>query len=174
MAPVASGLAVVTAIIFAAAALTKLQSLSRFRDELSDYELLPTWLIGPSAAVIPLLELGSAAIAIYPPTRLIGSAALLALLLLFSVAIGVNLRRGRTDVRCACFGENSQTLDWVLLLRNGLLGLSLLSALIVPASTTELLTVAGALAAVTGLALGWLVIEAARGVEITKAEGIKL
>jgi hypothetical protein len=54
------------------------------------------------------------------------------LLLLFALAMGINLRRGRRHIDCGCF-QNAlkQTLSWALVMRNVVLallaGLALLS-----------------------------------------------
>lgn len=45
------------------------------------------------------------------------------LLATFTVAVGVNLVRGRTHIACACFGRSSQRLSWRLPLRNGMLAM---------------------------------------------------
>ena len=59
-----------------------------------------------------------------------------ALLLLFAVAMAINIRRGRRHIDCGCFQSTlKQTLSWTLVARN--LGLAaMLLGTLVPASAT--------------------------------------
>jgi hypothetical protein len=154
--------------VFVAAAATKLLAIARFRDELADYELLPGPLIGLASVVLPLSELGAAGATFALSTRVAGSIALVVLLAVFSAAIGINLGQGHKKIRCACFGESSQTLSWVSLFRNGMLAVALLPAILLPAQTTQFLTFAGGIGALICGCLCWLLLEAARGVESIK------
>lgn len=156
------------ASLFAFAATTKILAIRLFRNELADYELLPSWLIAPVAVALPLAELAAAAAAFVPSTRIAGSFALLLLLCVFSIAIGINLGRGRTQIRCACFGEESQTLSWVSLFRNGMIVIPLLLAILLHAPTIHFVTAAGSVGALLYVTLGWLLLEAARHAEIVR------
>jgi peroxiredoxin len=81
----------------------------------------PERLAGLVGLILPLAELTVAGLLLVPGTVLAGEAGALALLLLFSVAIGIALARGRAP-DCHCFGQlHSAPASWRTLGRNGLL-----------------------------------------------------
>ena len=165
MLDIASALSVLVAATFVVAAATKLRSLDGFRSELADYQLLPSWSTMPIAVVIPCVEVAAAIFALLPATRPVGALGLFVLLMIFCVAIAVNLHRGRREISCACFGAKSRTLSWVLLFRNGLLALPLLVTAILAAAPEPFLTLAGAIGAAVGAVLALLALEMAKLVD---------
>jgi len=128
------------ALLLAAAAWHKLADQARFRGILGAYQVLPELAVAPVAALIPALEAALAAawaLAWNLPATGLATAVLLAV---YSLAIALNLRRGRTFIDCGCgFGAaGGQQLSGRLLWRNGaLIALSLSAAL--PAAGRELL-----------------------------------
>jgi peroxiredoxin/uncharacterized membrane protein YphA (DoxX/SURF4 family) len=114
------GARVVVAGIFLAAALAKLADRGGSRQAVADFGV-PGRLVGPTAIGVPLVELAVAVALIPAATAWWGALAALALLLLFSAAIGVNLARGRKP-DCHCFGQlHSAPVGWPTLARNGVL-----------------------------------------------------
>jgi hypothetical protein len=69
--------------------------------------------------------------------------------LLFAVAMGINLRRGRRHIDCGCFQSAlKQTLSWTLVVRNVVMALLLGLAVLVAGGS------AGLLATIDGLLAG--------------------
>jgi len=128
------------ALLLAAAAWHKLAAQARFRGILGAYQVLPELAVAPVAALIPALEAALAAawaLAWNLPATALATAALLAV---YSLAIALNLRRGRTFIDCGCgFGAaGGQQLSGCLLWRNGaLIALALSAAL--PSAGRDLL-----------------------------------
>ena len=125
-------LSVAFALLLGAAALHKLTQFREFRQVLSEYQLLPATLVGPAAIAIVgtevLLASGWAFRVWLPYVGLASSA----LLLVYAVAIGVNLRRGRVFIDCGCaFGRTAgETISAGMVIRNVLLaGVSIASLL---------------------------------------------
>jgi uncharacterized membrane protein YphA (DoxX/SURF4 family) len=121
------------ALVYLAAAFGKMRHWTAFQGVISNYRLLPGFLAAPVAYALPPVEalLGAALLlGLAFPWPEAGAAALL---LLFAVAMGINIRRGRRHIDCGCFQSAlKQTLSWTLVVRNVvmalLLGLAMLSA----------------------------------------------
>jgi hypothetical protein len=108
----------VLALLFAAAAWHKVSDHARFASTLEAYQLLPTWLGKGVAKGLPMLEIAIAVSFLSPVYRLvaIGGAVLL---VVYSVAIAINLARGRRYIDCGCFGRAARVpLSETLLVRN--------------------------------------------------------
>lgn len=126
-------LALSLAVLFAAAGLEKLRAFGEWPQLLENYDLLPAGLARPVALALPLAELATAfGLAVGSADVLSAAAALgggalghgalggaavagaaletaaalaaAALLLVFALAIAVNVRRGRTSIDCGCLG----------------------------------------------------------------------
>jgi hypothetical protein len=155
------GAAILIAAVMASAAVFKLVRLGAFRSELEDYDLLPTALIPLSAVLIPALELLSAVLILMPSMRVWGALLTVLLLAVFSGALVINLRRGRSSISCACFGRSSQALGWDLVIRNVLLiGAAILVGAAAPRENITSFAAAVVVAEATLLAL--MVIAAVR------------
>ena len=119
------------AVIFGAAALSKLKDVAVFRGVVEQYDLLPHALVTPFAYALPVVELAAALGLVLPATRAPAAALLILLLLAFAAAMAINLMRGRSDIDCGCFiGVQRQRISWTLVLRNLVLagfGLTLLA-----------------------------------------------
>jgi hypothetical protein len=152
--------AVAVAAVFLSAAAMKLRRIRSFADEVRDYGLLPQRSVPVVAPAVAVAECAAAIALLLPPTHEIGLLALLFLLGTFSGAIAINLRRGRTEIACACFGRSSQTLSWALVLRNGLLMLPLAAHLPADAAALNSVTMAGGAAALPAAALVAVLVEA--------------
>jgi hypothetical protein len=89
-------------LVFARALLHKLGGFAEFVGTVRDYRLVP-W---PSAVAV-VLSVAEAAVVIgllLPATRQTAAAAGAALFAGYALAIGINLRRGRTTIDCGCGG----------------------------------------------------------------------
>ncbi len=107
-------------LVFLAACLPKIIQPAEFAVAIYRYQLLPHSLINVLAVFLPWLELVCAASLCFIP-RLRRSALILVMLMLvvFTVAISINLYRG-IDIACGCFSVNAAKghLGWWSLLRN--------------------------------------------------------
>lgn len=117
--PAAGALAMT--ILFTAAAAHKLAAPAGFHAAVGEYRLLPPGLVGAAAVVIPWLEFAVAAAALAAPflgQRLLAPAA--GMLLLYALAMAVNLVRGRRDIGCGCaaFGAPDAAIGWPMVARN--------------------------------------------------------
>lgn len=135
------------ALLLGSAAWHKLRDLGAFRAALAGYRLLPEPLIGVAAVLLVAAELATAGALLVSSSGGFAAAALLAL---YSLAIAVNLARGRREIDCGCFGPAArQPLSTALVVRNAaLVALALACAL--PAAPRALvwidaLTVAAAI-----------------------------
>ena len=109
----------VLAGLFAIAVIHKLMAPAAFVGTLQSYRLVPESLLVPAAWGVIGAEL-IAALALLANSRA-GSFLALALLLLYSFAISINLVRGRRDIDCGCAGPYvRQTLSYWLVARNAL------------------------------------------------------
>lgn len=136
-------------LLFASAAAHKLRDRSAFAGVLHAYRLVPAALVPAVAMAVAVLELLVAA-ALAGGHRL-GPAGALALLGLYSLALAVNLARGRRTIDCGCgaLGARQPISEW-LLVRNALLA-GAAAALLPPLGARPLawvdwLTVAGGVA----------------------------
>jgi hypothetical protein len=120
------------------AARHKLVILQQFRAVLADYRVLPVPLVTPVAWTVPAIELliGSSwllACAGYLPVTVAALATTL-LLALYTLAMAINLLRGRRHISCGCglasSATDGQLLSWWLIARNGvLIGVALAAGL---------------------------------------------
>jgi uncharacterized membrane protein YphA (DoxX/SURF4 family) len=149
------------AVLFAAAARHKLRGLPAFRATLEEYQVLPRPAVGPVANALPVVEaLVAVALVVGSPTAL-GPGCALSLLFLYTLAITINLLRGRHWIDCGCLGRhNSRPLGPRLVARNALLmSVSVVAGL--PPSGRELLwidwvTIVGSVGTVV---LSWMAVE---------------
>jgi uncharacterized membrane protein YphA (DoxX/SURF4 family) len=107
------------ASVFVRAVYAKLRFPSLFTDAVRGYELVPARLTGAFAAALLAIECLIAPALLIP--RIAPLAAWVAgfVLALYSLAIGINLARGRRDIDCGCAGPLArQTLHEMLIVRN--------------------------------------------------------
>ena len=110
------------------AAFTKLADREAFRTAVSEYRVLPNALERPFAASLPFVELTLGALLLAGLGTVIAASLAVPVFLSFSMAIGVNMMRGR-DLDCHCFGSvQSEPIGWPAIIRSSAL---LVAALIV-------------------------------------------
>jgi hypothetical protein len=114
-------------VVFLSASIPKLFAAREFRRALTNYRLLPVWLVAPVATWLPRFELVIAAALLGGVAMTITAAIAGFALLAFSVAVGVNLARGRI-IECGCFGGPSpRRITWRLALRDAVLAAAALA-----------------------------------------------
>lgn len=106
------------AFVLLGASVPKLLARADFRAALANYRILPDRLVAPVAQWLPRIELAAAA-ALFAGVYVTAVAlAVATLLLVFAVAVGVNLVRGR-QIDCGCSGFTAQrTISWPAVARN--------------------------------------------------------
>lgn len=108
--------------LFAASAAHKLRDLSAFAASVRTYELLPDALVTPVAGTLSIVEVLVCGALLLPGARVLSSVGAVALLGVYTIAVVVNLVRGRRDIDCGCFGPaHRQSLSEWLVVRNVLL-----------------------------------------------------
>lgn len=113
------------AIVLLSGGWQKLRNFDTFAMALEQYRLLPASLAPAAAGAVLAAELAAGMLLLPIATRATGAALALLVLVLVTAAVALNLLRGRRAIDCGCGGpEGSQHLSWALVLRNGLLGLS--------------------------------------------------
>jgi|GEM_PF-2232020 uncharacterized membrane protein YphA (DoxX/SURF4 family) len=141
-------------IILLTSGLGKLRDLRGFTAGIRAYDLIPAPWTVPIAVLLPALECLLALMLLADVALPIGALASAGLLLAFSAAVAINLRRGRR-IACHCHGLlDSQLISWGLLARNALL--LMLCGLLIGRNTgvnSAALTLAEML--ITGLLVGW-------------------
>ena len=109
---------VLLALVFAVAGVAKLADREGSRQTIVNFGL-PASLAAPLGILLPLAELAVAAALVPATTAWWGAVGALVLLLLFAVAIGANLARGRKP-NCRCFGQvHSAPAGWSTLAQRG-------------------------------------------------------
>ncbi len=107
------------ACVFLVAAAAKLADRAGFGKALNDFGI-PARIARPLRFLTPLAEAATAVLLIPGGTARWGAVGALGLLVVFSIAIGVNLTRGRKP-DCHCFGQlHSSPAGWTAIARNGL------------------------------------------------------
>ena len=103
-------------LLFAGAAVHKLRAIGEFSQTLAQYQLLPDGLIRIAGPVFGLMELAICLGLPWPALRPVAAPAGAVLLLLYSVAITINLVRGRRDLDCGCggFGRRTPIGPWMV------------------------------------------------------------
>lgn len=123
----ATAIQVGTGLIFAIAALGKMQGWHEFKGTLGAYEILPEWLVTPAAMMLVPAELLTALALIAGWSTPAFSILAAAMLVVFAAAMAINLVRGRTSIDCGCFQSSKQTIEWRLVVRNVVCAVALLA-----------------------------------------------
>lgn len=129
-------------LILLSVGVSKLAHPQRFRRAIQDYQLLPAT-VDSRLAFSALLAYGLPIIEILTGVGLISGFLLIPVTVLaailmigFSVAMGINLARGRRDLSCHCGGAiGDHRISWWLVGRNGVLLVGLLLLLFTPVDT---------------------------------------
>lgn len=143
----------------------KLRAPEAFRRALAGYELLPAFCLPVAARLLPLLEIALGAALLLPATRPAAAALACALFLLYALAMGVNLLRGRRGMDCGCsFGARAAGLSAFMPLRNLLFALAAALAAAPPVRAPQLADYTGAVCAAAAF---WLIALAAETAQST-------
>ena len=96
----------------------KIHNINGFRNGVSNYQILPSSLIPFATFVIPVSEILLGILIFTGIGRGLPAYSTSILLLIFIIAISINLRKGR-DIACACSGvSEKQRISWGLVARN--------------------------------------------------------
>ena len=109
-------------LLFGAAAAHKLRAVGEFSQTLAQYRLLPAGFSRIASPALGLMELAICLGLPWPAVRPTAATAGAVLLLLYSVAITINLARGRRDLDCGCggFGRRTPIGPWMVVRNLGL------------------------------------------------------
>ena len=103
------------------AAVTKLTDRAAFQAAVAEYQLLPHALERPFAFLLPIVELTLGVLLLAGLGTAAAAWVAVPVFMSFSIAIGVNMARGR-DVDCHCFGSvQSEPIGWPALMRSSAL-----------------------------------------------------
>tara|TARA_R110002050_G_scaffold57423_5_gene129207 strand:- start:124639 stop:125187 length:549 start_codon:yes stop_codon:yes gene_type:complete len=89
-------------LVLAVAAISKLRSPDEFQGVVDNYRLLPSFLVAPVARLLPLVELACAVALMVPPAREMAAWVAVGLFVMFTMALAINVGRGRTHIDCGC------------------------------------------------------------------------
>lgn len=136
-------------LLLCSVGVSKLAHPAHFRRGIQDYHLIPSVLdsrMALSTLVVYSLPVAEivAGLGLISGFFLIPATALATLLMIvFSLAMGINLARGRTDLSCHCAGAlGDHRISWWLLGRNGMLIIGLLFLFVTPADMFTVATLA--------------------------------
>ena len=119
------------ALVFLQAGVSKLLSRDEFQGIVANYRLLPAGLVAPFSLLLPFAELAAGLGILTMATRAPAAVLAATLLLLFGLAMAINLARGRRDIDCGCFKSAlKQTISGWLIVRNLLLAAAALALLL--------------------------------------------
>jgi uncharacterized membrane protein YphA (DoxX/SURF4 family) len=122
-----TALRLLLALVFIVAGAAKVRRPRLFSRQVAAYHLLPATLVQPVAYTLPWLELLLGFALLIGLEVQVSSGLGAILMLVFSLAIGINLARGRQEMDCGCFGSgHSEKISLKLLGRDLLFLLSLL------------------------------------------------
>ena len=91
-------------LVLLVSALGKLGDVAWFAQQVHNYRLLPGWAENALAIVLPWVELTAGLALVVGPRAPAGARIALALMVVFTVAVGLAWARG-LDFRCGCFGK---------------------------------------------------------------------
>jgi hypothetical protein len=129
---IALAVRILVALVFLTAAFGKLRHRLVFQGVVANYRLLPDIAVSAFALLLPLVEAVVAAGLLFTSSSWPAVSAA-ALLILFAVAMAINILRGRRHVDCGCFQSAlKQTLSWILVTRNAVLAVLLAVPATVP------------------------------------------
>ena len=109
-------------VVLISGAWQKLWEHEEFAATLENYRLLPASLVNGMAWLLPLVEGMAGVMLLFAATRPPAAWLALALLLLVTAAVTINLARGDADIECGCGGLagaiGEQRISWGLVARN--------------------------------------------------------
>src|SRR5712691_11012406 len=102
VASTAAGIAdTICAVVLLVAGALKLGRLSVFGQQVAAYQIVPERLARVAGYVLPPAEMALGISMLFVPRLAVAA---VVLFVLFALAVGVNILRGRTELRCGCFG----------------------------------------------------------------------
>lgn len=110
-------IAICCSLLFVTAGLHKLADLPSHRAQMADYRVLPQALLAPVSQVLPWVELAVGFGWLVPVSRTAAASVAAFLLLVYALAMAVNLARGRHHVSCGCgttTGGDSLISPWLV------------------------------------------------------------
>jgi hypothetical protein len=132
-------LALLIALIFAGAAITKLTAWSELPGIVQNFRVLPRALVIPVALLLPLLEAAIAPSILIKETRPVSALSAAVLFTIFGAALAVNYFRGRRHIDCGCFRSDlKQPISIAVIVRNVFLAVCAL--LLLPAGGSAALS----------------------------------
>lgn len=103
--------------LFIYASMYKINYTSEFAEAIAGYQILPYWAVNISAVVLPWVEL-ICGILLIAGVRCRSAATIIGgLLIVFTIAILVNLLRG-ASIPCGCFHAIGEKISWLMFLRD--------------------------------------------------------
>jgi hypothetical protein len=99
------------ALVFFRSAALKLVDRTGFQNAVANYQLLPTRFVPYASTSVPILELAGGGLLVVGLETRVVSLSLAALLLIFALAVIVNLLRGR-EISCGCSGVAEVKISW--------------------------------------------------------------
>lgn len=144
----------VLAALFLSAGIPKLRDQDLFATTLASYRILPDQMIFSAATFLPIAEILTG---IFLCLDLkIGALSAVFLLIVFAMAMGINLARGRTDLSCGCMpGAASTHISARSIIVNLLLSLSAVAIIYAPSIASISLKIQAILTGICFYAL-WL------------------
>lgn len=110
---------VLLALIFLPAGWQKLRKPLHYQVVLENYQLLPVSIVPAATFALGLCELVAGLAVFLPLTHAASIIVLAVLLLLYMIAMAVNISRGRAEIDCGCTGPaHQQAISSALLWRN--------------------------------------------------------
>lgn len=115
------GIAASLALLLGLSGLQKIRRFDAFRSVLAQYEVFPSALSTPAAALVVAAELVVPVLCFMSVVAALGLAA--ALLSGYAIGIAINLLRGRTHIDCGCSvtAQTDQRIHWAMVWRNAVL-----------------------------------------------------
>ena len=136
----------VLAVILWLGVIDKLWHFTAFELSVAGYQLLPAVMHRPFAIAFVASELAAGLLLLAPPGRVAGALLALAVLVVATCGVVVNLVRGNTDIDCGCGGLSrfAEGLTWWIVGRNALLaGLAVLVLMFAGAASRDLVWLDG-------------------------------
>ena len=128
------------ALIFLIGFWQKISDIELFEISVDAYALLPQWALKGFTYGIVSLEATASLFLLRKETMQIGAILAIVLLIIVSVAIAINLLRGRNDIGCGCGGiEDEQKISWLLVIRNLIIIVFLMPVFLTTAERTLVL-----------------------------------
>lgn len=104
-------------------------NLREFKQIIYAYNLIPAPLVGMFSYSLPWIEMITGIALLLKVLSPFAEFIAVGLFLIFAIAVGINLLRGRREIPCGCFSGRVEKLSWLIVSRNMMLsGLALLSA----------------------------------------------